>query len=128
MTRAKLQPTPEMLDSAKAFAFEKWKERAAERGEPSPSDLSHSCKFTALFAQGLFGGQIGGNYHHQHLVGPRGQLIDLNADAADVKALHLPYSDDSRFLRNRDFKASLASCKPRVAQWVKEFKATLPRS
>jgi hypothetical protein len=119
-----LQPTPNMIAKASAFVFEKWKERAAERGEPTPTDLSNSCKFSSLFAQALFGGQIAGNYDHQYL-DFNGKVIDLNVDAADVDALKNPYANDPKFLRHPDFKASLASCKPRVAKWVKEFKSTL---
>ncbi len=118
-----LPATPENIERAKAFVFEKWKERAAERGQPEPADLSYACKFSSLFAQQIFGGEIQGNANHQFLRTPNGQILDLNIDAADVKKLGAgAHGHDKRWFGNRDHKESMKSCMPRVEKWVEEFR------
>jgi hypothetical protein len=119
-----LEPTPENIAKAREFAMAKWKERAKERYAPEPADLSYSCKFTSLFAQQLFGGQIEGSWDHQFLKLEDGTVVDLNIDAEDVKALgdRAHAHDPAFFRRNREWRDSMASVKPRVMQWVKEFK------
>ena len=125
-----LEPSDQNIARAREFALKKWKERAAERGSPEPSDLSYSCKFTSLFCQKLFGGKIRGSWDHQYIVLDDGAVVDLNIDAEDVKALgDKAHTHDPSFFRgNRDWKDSMNSIKPRVAQWVKEFKSTLNES
>ncbi len=115
-----LNPTPENIEAAKEFVLRKWKDRAKERGSAEPVDLSYSCKFSSMFAQKIFGGKIQGSYDHQYVV-KDGQVIDLNLDAADVKALSNPHKHDPLFFGNRDHKISMKSCEPRVNQWVDEF-------
>ncbi len=120
--------TPENIAKAKEFVFRKWQERAKENGY-SVNDLSSSCKFTSLFAQQVFGGEIRGNEHHQHVV-LNNKVIDLNDDAADVRKLSLSmpfylYQHDKRFWKNKDHRASMDSCRPRVKQWVEEFEKEL---
>jgi hypothetical protein len=123
-----IEPSEENIARARAFAMEKWKERARERGSPDPADLSYSCKFTSLFAQRLFGGKIQGNYDHQFLALPDGKIVDLNIDAEDVKKLgDRAHQHDPLFLnkRNRDWRDSMQSVQPRVDRWVEEFKSSL---
>ena len=117
--------TPENILKAKEFVFRKWKERATERGLPTPQDLSSSCKFGSLFAQKIFGGKLQGNYDHQHVVLPDGQIIDFSHDAEDVKSLRNPYKHDKKFWNNPDHRESMASCLPRVNQWVEEFSSEI---
>jgi hypothetical protein len=128
-----LSPTPETIAMATAFLLRKWQERRLEKYPRGPSynaafgwnnppeDLSSSCKFSSLFAQKIFGGEIRGNYHHQFVVIPDGSVLDLNIDAADVKALKNPQRHDHRFFRSRDHRESSASCEARVATWVDDF-------
>ena len=113
--------TPENLAKAKLFAMEKWKERARERGQEEPADLTDACKFCSLFAQRLFGGRIEGNWHHQY-VRIDDQIIDLT-DAVGVK-IGNPYFHDRGFWGNKEHKESMASCEARVNQWVQEFMTT----
>lgn len=125
--RTKLPATPENIERAKEFVLRKWRERAAERGHPEPEDLSSSCKFTSMFAQAIFGGQIRGNYEHQFLV-LDGEILDLNKDAADVKAMDDPHEHDESWFGNDEHIDSMESCKPRVMDWVREFRAGLNES
>lgn len=124
---ATILPTHNHIMRAREFALKKWKERAQERGSPEPADLSYSCKFTSLFAQKLFGGKIKGSWDHQYLELPDGMVIDLNIDAEDVRALgDKAHTHDPSFFRgNHDWRDSMQSIKPRVNQWVKEFRSTL---
>lgn len=115
-----LPPTEENLQAAKAFLFQKWKERAAERYEKEPTDMSRSCKFVSQFGKKVFGGRIEGHWEHQYNV-INGEVVDLNADAQDVKRLAKPYQHDPTFWGNREHKASMKSCLPRVNTWVEEF-------
>ena len=108
------------FDRAKKFIFKKWCERAAERGEPKPLDLSHSCKYGSLFMSMVFGGVIEGNYQHQYnMIG--GDIVDLSHDAADVLALREPYYHEAELFGIDEHVASIENCRPRVEAWVKEF-------
>lgn len=118
-----LPATPENIALAKEFVMQKWRERAVERGLPEPADLTNSCKFSSLFAQKIFGGQIRGNENHQFVRSDDGQIIDLNIDAADVKKLgDLAHLHDRRWFGNRDHRDSMAFCEPRAEQWAAEFR------
>ena len=117
-----LEPTDEALAAARAFVFERWKERAVERGAPEPSDLSSSCKFSSMFVRLVFGGRIRGNYDHQYAL-IAGRIIDLNADAADVREMDTPYRDDAAFLGSPDHLDSMVSCLARVERWAEAFLA-----
>lgn len=118
-----LPATPENIERAKAFVFEKWKERAAERGKPEPADLSYACKFSSLFAQRIFGGELRGNIDHQFLRTWDGQIVDLNMDAADVRELGADaHEHDEDWFGCDDHEESMASCLPRVEKWVKQFR------
>jgi RNA:NAD 2'-phosphotransferase (TPT1/KptA family) len=123
-----LSATPQNIQKAKNFVFKKWQERAEENGRPAPNDLSNSCKFGSLFAQKIFGGKLQGNYDHQYVVLPTGQIIDFSHDAEDVKKLKNPHYHDSLFWKNSEHKESMKSCLPRVNKWVEDFKnlLTLP--
>jgi hypothetical protein len=132
-----LPPTPETIALATAFLLRKWQERwhekyprgpsynAADGWNNPPEDLSSSCKFSSLFAQKIFGGEIRGNYDHQFVVLPDGSVLDLNIDAADVKSLKDPHRHDPRFFGSRDHRESSASCEARVSTWVEEFSRAL---
>jgi hypothetical protein len=119
-----LEPTSENIEAARVFVLRKWQERARERGGPNatlPDDLSLSCKFTSLFARAIFGGRLEGNADHQ-FVRRDGEIIDLNIDASDVRALGTnAHHHDTAFWGSRDHKASVKSCIPRVKEWVAEF-------
>ena len=114
--------TPENITKAQDFVFQKWKARAREYGHDEPVDLSKSCKASSMFAQRIFGGQIRGNIDHQYVV-LNNQIIDLNTDAADVRALppNWAHYHDRRWFGNREHKASMKSLEPRVNRWVTEF-------
>ena len=108
------------LSKAKEFVFQKWKERAIERGRNEPIDLAYSCKFGTLFMKLIFGGKIEGNFDHQYNV-INGKIIDLSNDAEDVLKLIDPYHHDDKFFGSRDHIDSMNSCMQRVNTWVKEF-------
>ena len=112
-----LPATPENISDAKSFVFEKWKERAKERGREEPSDLTDACKFASMFARQIFGGKLQGNHDHQYVV-KDGQRIDLT-DAAGITSD--PYKHDKKFWGNREHKESLESNMPRVNKWIQEF-------
>jgi hypothetical protein len=119
-TDGRVPCTPEAVEAARAFVFAKWKERAAERMEKEPVDLSRSCKFGSLFVKMVFGGHVEGHVDHQYnVVG--GEIVDLSADAADVRRLALPYRHDPLFFGNEEHLESLASCFARVEGWAAEF-------
>jgi hypothetical protein len=115
-----LKPTHDNVARAKAFVFEKWKERAKEYHRPEPLDLSNACKFASLFAREIFGVRLRGNWHHQYLVAPNGQIVDLT-DAAGVPANIDPHAHDRHFWGNPEHKDDMKSCKPRVDKWKREF-------
>jgi hypothetical protein len=125
--RLPLPATVENVTKAHDFVFEKWKERARENRREEPLDLSFSCKFSSMFAQRIFGGEIQGNYDHQFLRLDNGEIVDLNKDAADVQAIvdddEDPYHHDDDFFGSPDHRDSMDSCQPRVDQWVDEFTA-----
>jgi len=139
--------TPANIERARAFVLRKWQQRVSEMGRPVPDDLSGSCKASSMFAQRVFGGKIMGNYHHQFVELDNGDILDLNADAADVAKVRSdfvarqagktfsgerhtlprdPHSHDRTWFGNPDHKDSMKSLEPRVAQWVKEFADGLP--
>ncbi len=107
----------EELIRARAFVFAKWCERAAERGEPVPVDLSRACKYGSLFMQSIYGGSIAGNYQHQYNI-IDGHQIDLSDTAIDVLAMSHPYHHEAELFLIEEHLASMASCRPRVAAWV----------
>jgi hypothetical protein len=117
-----LEATDDLIDAARSFAFERWQEMAAERGTPAPADMSGACKFNALFVKLTFGGEIQGNYDHVHAV-VEGRVIDLQADAADVKALADPYRNDEDFIWDDDFAYSIGTCLVRCQEWSRRFVA-----
>lgn len=113
--------SPDALDLARDFVFQKWCERAGERLLPMPDDLSGSCKFSSLFCAEVFGLKMRGNADHQFCIDEQGSIVDLNAGAADVSRLSDPWRHDPIFWNNRDHRASMQSCRPRVALWLQEF-------
>ncbi|MCZ7860820.1 hypothetical protein O9X98_05335 [Agrobacterium salinitolerans] len=134
-----LEPTTENIELAATFAFAMWKERWLEQktdweskvgspyGTEEPSDLSGSCKFTSIFAALVFDADIDGNFDHQFAV-KKGRIIDLNAGAADVVGMAKPYSLDPIFFGSRDHMASMKSCVPRIASWLRAFDESLEPS
>lgn len=115
-----IEPSDENLALIRSFLLDKWRERASELGLPEPSDLSDSCKFSALFGSVVFGADIGGNYRHVYnLVG--GKIVDINSDARDVKGRSRIYEQDSDFISSYDFRESMKTCRERVSKWLAEF-------
>jgi hypothetical protein len=108
------------LALAQAFVLKKWCERAHERGEIAPFDLSHSCKYGTLFMHIVFGGTIAGNYQHQFNI-IEGRVVDLSATAADVLAMSQPYMQEPELFEAPEHIASMTSCRLRVDTWVAEF-------
>lgn len=117
---ALLQPTPANIAKAREFFTAKWKQRAAEFGRPEPVDLEGACKFASLFAQTLFGGEIQGNYWHQFVSLPDGKILDLTEGSVNSD----DYSHDEDFWDNPEHQESTNSCKPRVAEWIAEFRGS----
>jgi hypothetical protein len=132
MSPLPLPATPELVARAQQFILRKWRERAQERQVSEPTDLSSACKFASLFAQQIFGGQLRGNWDHQYVVLPNGQRLDLTEPSQNLADIQVagrdPYQHDQRFWNNREHRESLASCKPRVNQWVIDFLAELGSS
>lgn len=82
-----LPATSENIAAVKVFVLRKWQEMAIKKGQPKPQDLSNACRFSAVFAAELFGGQVRGHDFHFWVVLPNKQRIDLNVDAADLKMM-----------------------------------------
>ena len=95
-----------------------WNERCEERGTPISDDRSGSCKFAALIAREIFGGQLAGNDEHVFVV-LGGVIIDLNRDQADVKDLGSEaYLEDPLSLLHPDYRDAMGSCVPRASKWA----------
>jgi hypothetical protein len=119
--------TAENVAAAREFALLKWKERAAQFRLPEPHDLTDACNFTSLFARALFGGRIEGNWHHRFNVLPDGTRLDLDAGAADVRALgEEAYLADPEFMAREEFLERLPSCAALVERWLAEFTPPAP--
>ncbi|WP_217808628.1 hypothetical protein [Derxia lacustris] len=112
---------------AGAFVFDKWRERAAERGEPLPLDLSRSCKYGSLFMSLVYGGSIAGNYQHQYNI-IDGRIVDLSHAAADVFAMRRPYAHEPELFDLDMHRRSMENIAPRVGSWVEEFLALPPKT
>jgi hypothetical protein len=113
--------TPAEILLAREFVFAKWCERARERGEERPLDLSRSCKYGTLFMRTVFGGTIAGNYQHQfNVIDDR--IVDLSDGAADVALLAFPYRHDPELFGIVEHIASMDGCRPRVNAWAAEFR------
>lgn len=120
-----IEASPQNVAAAAAFAFDRWRERAAELGHEEPRDLSGACKFCALFAKALFGGAVDGNDEHV-FVRVDGEVVDLSAASADVAGLADPYGSDEEHLWNEDLHYSLSTCLARVRAWVAAFPLPAP--
>jgi len=108
------------LGLARQFVFTKWLERAHQRGEAVPVDLSHSCKYGTLFMCTVFGGVIAGNYQHQfNIIDDR--IVDLSDTATDVLALLRPYFEEPELFYIAEHRASMKACQPRIDEWVREY-------
>lgn len=96
-----------------------WQERCKERGEDYSGDRSGSCKFAALLSRNLFGGCLAGNDDHVFTM-THSELIDLNIVQRDVIALnHMAHVRFDHVLSDKDYRAALTSCLPRVERWEK---------
>lgn len=146
-----LPVTAENVERAKAFVLKKYQERAAETGRERPENLHAGCRFAALFAQAVFGGDLDFNHDHTWLVTDTrdydqphapADVLDLT-DGVDV--LYDPYQDkwsdqeptdeewedfytsDEDFMYDEDGEPNgewwenTMSCAPRVKKWVKQF-------
>ena len=108
------------LTLARQFVLAKWLERAHERGEAVPLDLSCSCKYGTLFMHTVFGGVIAGNYQHQfNIIDDR--IVDLSDASADVLSLARPYFEEPELFDIAEHKASMLTCQTRVDDWVREY-------
>lgn len=118
-------PSPNEILQLQEFVFQKWCERAKELHLDNPGDLSGSCKFTSLFIQSLYGGDIRGNWHHIHVRLKSGQVIDLNSKAQDVQDIITkgsnPHLHHRSFIASAETRASFESCRPRVTRWIEEW-------
>jgi hypothetical protein len=108
------------LALARVFVLAKWRERACERGEIKPVDLSRSCKYGTLFMRTVFGGVIAGNYQHQFNIIDR-RTIDLSDASADVLAMARPYQHDDELFGIPEYISSMESCQQRVDGWVAAY-------
>jgi hypothetical protein len=131
-------PAPPELAEAQAFCLARWQERAQELDRAAPQDLAGACKFCALFARALYGGEIRANWFHTWLE-LEGTVIDLT-DAAGVSpeqaagyagsaffrpwhAFQGPYTPDPEVESSPDFNRSLADCQERIEEWLAAFAA-----
>lgn len=115
-----IEPSLENLTLVREFLLEKWCQRAAELGHQTPVDLTDSCKFSALFGSVVFGADIGGNWNHVYNL-VDGEIVDINAEATDVKGRKGIYKHDSSFIESYDFRESMKTCRERVSNWLREF-------
>ncbi len=105
---------------AKRFFFGKWCEVASDRHLARPLDLSGACKYSSLFMQGVFGGELRGHYEHQYNF-IDGRLVDLSHDAADVGRMRHPYLHEPEYFAVPELRAALQLCLLRTDVWVAEF-------
>jgi hypothetical protein len=121
-----IEASDENIALAKEFLLQKWIERHEELkiDRPAPTDLSNSCKFSALFSSVVFGGDIAGNYDHVFTL-IDDEVLDLNEDAVDVAELPDPHKEDDAFIYSEDFDYSIRTCIPRVQNWIAEFSVLL---
>ena len=131
-----IKASEDAVRHARAFALLMWQERHDEKAaewkaatgsdwtRERPADLSSSCKFTSLFAAVVFGGEMKGNYDHQFAAAD-GKIIDLNAEADDVKGRAGVHEHDPDFFWSPDHLDSLRSCLPRVERWLAAYSEVL---
>jgi len=138
--RTPLLPTSANLAAARLFLWARWCERASERADGKlrspPADLSGACRFAAVFAQLVFGGELAGNWYHLHCVSADGQRIDLTEGVQfaagipkDLEArarevgLHVSdiYKHDPRVWAQPEFVAAMASVNERARSWAQAF-------
>ena len=137
-------PSEAEAEAASAFVLDRWRERAAERGDTEPVDLSGACKFAAAFAAALFGGTVEAHDLHAWAV-VDGSVVHLAAGSADVAALRAgrvpagqeeyakawgivpdgddPYAPDRRFTTGPGFREALEANAPRVDRWLDRWRA-----
>lgn len=115
---SQLPLTPALLRDARAFLLRSWRLRALELCRPSPKDLAGSCKFAALFAQGIFGGQLRSNPEHDFVL-LAGSVLDLTAAVGALRPR--AYNYDRAHHLNSEHAASLRSTFPRVDAWLALF-------
>jgi hypothetical protein len=143
-TPAPLPATTENLLFAQAFALTCWREyvfevaRIRRREYVEPADLTNACRFAAVFAQRVFGGQLRGNYFHVWCETADGQRVDLTdavqfADGvpaawrARARKVGLnildPGEHDPRVWREREFCDAMASVEFVAERWADAFLA-----
>lgn len=120
-------PDTRTIAEMTSFVLARWRERAAEMTLPEPTDLSGSCRFSSLFVQALHGGSIRGYNDHFHVRLPSGLIVDLNTDAADVRAIRErggdPHWHHRAFMGSREVRESFDTCRPRVERWTSQWLA-----
>src|ERR1035437_5037854 len=95
----RLKANSRNLQRAKRFALARWQERARlhDQGKEVPPDLAGACKFCALFAQELFGGELKANWFHVW-VSLDGNVLDLT-DAQGVSVEQSALAEDTPWFR-----------------------------
>lgn len=116
-----IDTTPENIQIARDFVFQRWIDRANSRCDQTPVDLSSACKFASLFAWQLFGGTLAGNCRHQFVLSHDGSVLDLCCGSAELESMKDPYVHDAEFFGNDEHLSSLDSCLPRVSDWIRQF-------
>jgi hypothetical protein len=81
------RPSQSEIDEARAFVLDRYRELKASRGQALPSDLSGSCRHSAIFAAALFSGVVHGNFLHSWCELADGSIVDLNEGANDVTGM-----------------------------------------
>lgn len=123
-----IDATPENIQIAREFVFQRWIERSNSRGDQTPVDLSSACKFASLFAWQLFGGTLAGNCRHQYILTQEGDVLDLCSGSAELRSMLEPYVHDAEFFANEEHLESLESCMLRVSDWLKKFNEAMLQS
>lgn len=115
---AKLAINPTNLALAHEALNQLWSERLEDRGYEKLPGRGGSCKFAALLARELFGGQLDGNLDHVFV--RKDQVVfDLNHQEEDVLILGAcAHISTPWVLHHSDYRASLGSCIPRVLRWA----------
>ncbi len=122
------EPSPENIKLASDFVLAKWKDRAREYRAPEPTDLKDACKFSACFAQHVFGGVHRGNWNHEFVQHPTAGVIDLTGGVppSRIREPFEPHQHDRFHFGNSEHKAIWQENLPRVQQWVDEFRKQGP--
>ena len=114
------------LDDAREVLERLWEERAEDLGRPPPQDLKGACKFGALLAYEVYGGEIEATWEHAWVrtdPPPLGWgIIDLPGPPHEG----FVYKPDRAFMQRPEWKESLGTCAKRVKRWVDDLEVVDP--